>query len=160
MQVGQLALLLLIDCVAQAHDTGVIHAEIGLGAAKRALKRLRKGFVIATLAALAACGGRAIEDSGSGGPEPSVPVGGGAGGGSTGKSNPNDPFPSEKLGTCKPGFERDQYPTRPCRWITEAGVCFDDTASACACICPRDRKSLCVHGFDDGPNSAELIYCL
>jgi len=122
-------------------------------------QRWRIGLSLLGSVGLLACGGRVIDDE--------IPVGGGAKAGkpaptstATGTTaQPGTKLPSHELGQCVPGFDREQNPTLPCRWRTEAGICFDDTDAACACICPRDRDSVCAHGFDRGPDSASLVYC-
>ncbi|MEI9941609.1 MAG: hypothetical protein WDO69_30710 [Pseudomonadota bacterium] len=124
------------------------------------MTRPRLGVSVLALAGLFACGARAIEDPDSGSAESSKPASSSDDKGAAGKSNSSDPLPSTALGTCKPGFDRAQNPTRPCHWLTESGICFDDTDNACACICPQQGDSVCAHGFDDGANSATFIYCL
>ncbi|MEI9953745.1 MAG: hypothetical protein WDO74_33395 [Pseudomonadota bacterium] len=123
------------------------------------MKRARLGLSVLGLAGVLACGGRAIEEPGSGGSEPTSPAPTSTAKGGPDKSSSSDPLPSQALGACKPGFDRAQNPTRACHWLTESGICFDDTDSACGCICPANRNSVCAHGFDDGPNSATFIYC-
>jgi len=125
------------------------------------MTRLLLGLSWVGLLTPAACGGRVIEQrdaggSDSGAPVATIPVGSAGTGGKTGASNP---FPSHELGVCTPGFDHAQNSTRPCHWLTESGKCFDDINGACACICPRDRDSVCSSGFDDGPNSATLVHC-
>lgn len=113
------------------------------------------GFV----ALLVGCGGRVIDDSGSAeqfSPSDFLPAGSG---GKPGKSHASTSLPSETLGECVPGFLRAEHPELPCRWLTESGMCFEETNAACACICPIDRKSVCAHGFDGGPNDAKLVVC-
>ena len=115
-----------------------------------------------TLATLAACGGRAVEEPSSGGSGPNAPVtsdpkpSGGAGRSSSASS----PLPTHDLGDCTPGFSRIDNPSRPCNWLTKNGSCFDEKEAACSCICPTDGSSVCFSGFDDGPGSATLVQCL
>jgi len=127
------------------------------------MKRFRLRLLATGLVALlVSCGGRVIDDSGTGEFSPSdfLPSGSAAGRpGKAGSSRPSKPFPTMKLGDCVPGFLRAEHPERPCRWLTESGMCFEDTNAACACICPLDRDSFCAHGFDGGPNDAKLILC-
>ena len=113
-------------------------------------------------ALLVGCGGRVIDDSGS--DDLAAAFGGrNAGkGGSGNTSRPGDsskPLPTEQLGDCVPGFLRAEHPEKPCRWLTESGMCFDETTAACACICPTGRVSVCAHGFESGPNDAKPIFC-
>jgi hypothetical protein len=108
---------------------------------------------------LTACGGRAIEQPGSGGEGPSTPAPASTGNGSAGKSNSPSSFPSHALATCTPGFVRAEHFERPCHWLTESGQCFDELNAACACVCPRDRDSVCWSDFDDGPDSATFVGC-
>jgi len=116
------------------------------------------------LLGVVACGGRTIEEPGSGGVDtsPSDPTATDAGSTSSGKGgNTSKPgsLPTTQLGQCHPGFERAKDPTRPCRFRTESGMCFDTSDAACACICPMQGESVCAHGFDDGPYSATLVVC-
>jgi hypothetical protein len=113
-------------------------------------------------ALLVGCGGRVIDDSGAAEFSPSdfLPSGSAAGSaGKSGTSNPSKPLPTKQLGDCIPGFLRAEHPELPCRWLTEAGMCFEETDAACACICPVDHESVCAHGFDGGPNDAKLVVC-
>ncbi len=129
------------------------------------MKHLQSGAWLLGLAGLIACGGRAIEDPGTGGSEPSEPAPAGTAEGSAGKpgkpgsSNPTGSLPSHALGECKPGFSHAEQPGRACHWLTETGLCFDDIDGACSCICPSNRDSVCFSGFDDGPNSATPVFC-
>ena len=113
------------------------------------------GFSMLGLAGVMGCGGRAIEQPGTGGSDPSPP----ASTAGPSQSDPSGSFPSHELGACTPGFRRSDNPDRACHWLTEAGECFDDIDGACACVCPRDRKSVCSSDFDDGPSSATLVFC-
>jgi hypothetical protein len=129
------------------------------------MKRFLLGLgVMGVVALLSGCGGRVIDDSGSDSFSPSgfLPSGSAAGGrgGKSGTNNrPTTGLPTEQLGECVPGFLRAEHPERPCRWLTEGGMCFEETDAACACICPTDRQSVCAHGFDGGPNDAKAIFC-
>jgi hypothetical protein len=122
------------------------------------MKRLLLGLSILGFAGLFGCGGRAIDDSGSSDLGPGTPAA--DAGGRAGESSTSGPLPSHDLGVCEPGFDRVQNPTRPCRWLTDSGMCFDDSERACACICPTNKQSVCVHGFDDRPNAATPIFCI
>jgi len=124
------------------------------------MMRVQLGLSILGFFGLLACGGRTIDESGSGDPEPSAPAPTSTANGGAGKTSSADPFPSQKLGVCKPGFDRARNPARACHWLTDSGICFETTESACACICPTDKDSVCAHGFDGGPSSAVPIYCL
>ena len=126
------------------------------------MKRLWRGISLLTIIGLVACGGRAIEDPGTGGSDPSKPAPAGTTRGSAGKpgwSDPHGSLPSHELGVCRPGFSHAEQPSRACHWLSEAGLCFDDIDGACACICPKTADSVCFSGFDDGPNSATPVYC-
>ena len=115
------------------------------------------------ISVFAACGGRVIEDPGSGGSgSDDLPSSGAAQTGTAGSPSArgsSDPLPSRPLGDCTPGFPRAQSPARPCNWLTEDGICFDDKDVACNCICPTDHDSQCISGFG-GPGSATLVQCL
>lgn len=109
------------------------------------------------LCALVACGGRVVEapPDGSGSnidEEPSVTPSGGK------SSTGSDGFPMHALPECKPGFPRSDS-TRSCDWVSASGSCFATKTEACACTCPRDRDSVCVSGFFDGPGSATKVAC-
>ncbi len=127
------------------------------------MKRLGAGFLVSGVLGLVACGGRVIAEPGSGGVETPVPTTGGANGSAGGSGTTNHgkvgSLPTTQLGQCSPGFSRSENPTRSCHWLTEDGMCFDDSNAACACICPTQGDSICSHGFDDGPNSATLVFC-
>jgi hypothetical protein len=128
------------------------------------MRRLSWMFSVLGLVALAGCGGRVIDDVGSGDSVPSSPVPSSTS--TSGKNNgkpkagSSSSLPSHDLGSCTPGFLRIENPDRPCHWLSETGMCFDDSEGACACLCPTDHDSVCAHGFDQGPNSATFIYCL
>jgi hypothetical protein len=89
---------------------------------------IRGVFLIAILA-LGGCGGK-TERGGEG----VLLTEGGSGSGGP---------PITPLGACELGFVWENDPSRPCPWIAE-GRCYDTKEEACACICPRDRKSFCV----------------
>jgi hypothetical protein len=111
---------------------------------------------------LVACGGRVLDDRGSDGSDtsqPAAPASAGSGGKSSGDSGTTVRLPTQELGQCRPGFSRAQNPALPCHWVTEAGMCFEESDAACDCVCPKDRDSVCAHGFDRGPNSATLVVC-
>ena len=125
------------------------------------MKRVLLGLSVLELLGVVACGGRVIEQPGSGGSEPSQPAPTNTAGsaGKAGSPDAANPFPGKELGQCMPGFDRAQNPTRACRWLTESGLCFEDSEAACDCVCPTDHDSVCAHGFDRGPNSATLVVC-
>jgi hypothetical protein len=123
------------------------------------MKRLRLGFLGLGLAGLMACGGRVIEQPGAGGADSGGPAPSGTAAASAGKSSSSGSLPTHNLGTCTPGFSRAENPGRPCHWLLESGLCFDDIDGACACVCPRSKDSVCFSTFDHGPSSATLVYC-
>ena len=120
-------------------------------------------WALGLASALLGCGGRTIEgsggDGGSGASDPAPTQSASGHAGKTGSDGSSMDLPMTPLGACKPGFDRLEHPERPCRWLTETGMCFDDTQAACNCICPTDHDSVCVHGFDKGPNAATPIVC-
>jgi hypothetical protein len=61
------------------------------------------------------------------------------------------------LGACMPGFDRYENLDRPCNWLADA-LCYDTKDQACACICPRDKESLCLSGLP-APGSATRVTC-
>jgi hypothetical protein len=152
-------LLLLIDRARPAHGYDVKDLATALRTVGKTAQRLQIGLSMLGVAGLLACGGRAIvdQDPVGGGAGPSKPAPTSTGKGST--TRPGTTLPSHELAECVVGFDHEQNPTLPCRWLTEFGMCFDDTEAACACICPRDRDSVCSHGFDRGPDAASLVYC-
>jgi len=105
---------------------------------------------------IAACGGRA-EEPGPDVSEVSTPAPSGASAGAS--AGPGSALPMHDLGTCLPGFEHDKQPQRACNWVDIEGLCFDTQNAACACICPRDRDSLCWTGFPQGVGSATRVHC-
>jgi hypothetical protein len=126
------------------------------------MKQSGAGFLLLGLLGLLACGGRVIEDPGSDGtgtPVPTTTPTGSAGKSGASKSDPSGALPTKELGECMPGFKRDDDPGRPCRWITESGMCFDKSDDACACVCPKQGSSVCAHGFDKGADGAVLVVC-
>jgi len=126
------------------------------------MKRLRV-WVLGLGLTLVGCGGRTIESSGGdGGSTSSDPPAKETASGHAGKSGSSGfsmDLPTTLLGECKPGFDRVEHPERLCHWVTETGMCFDDSQAACNCICPIDRDSVCVRAFDGGPGSAALVVC-
>ena len=144
-------------------DLRVSHLARGLLAkAEKKMKRLLLGFLWIGSLGSVACGGRVIEQPGddddSSAPAP-TPTSASGSAGAPAKPGTGTPFPTQDLGLCEQGFDRARNPSRPCHWLTKSGQCFDDKDRACACICPQDGESLCVSGFDDGPNSATLVRC-
>jgi hypothetical protein len=117
-----------------------------------------------TIATLAACGGRAVDEPSSGNSGPSAPASSdparAPSGGAGRAGSPSSPLPTHDLGDCTPGFSRVDNPNRPCNWLVKGGSCFDEKEAACACICPTSGNSVCFSGFDDGPGSATLVQCL
>jgi len=122
------------------------------------MRRLGLWLLTLGLAGLIGCGGRSVEDPGSGGSETDPPPADTATG-SPGKAGSMSSLPKHDLGNCTPGFNRAEDPDRACHWLTEAGQCFKDVNDACACICPADRDSVCFSAFDGGPYSATRVYC-
>lgn len=62
---------------------------------------------------------------------------------------------SQPLGAC----EKGKLPqSGPCDWLAE-GRCYATKDEACDCICPRDRETLCLSGFWDGPDSQTRVHC-
>jgi hypothetical protein len=114
------------------------------------------------LATFFACGGRAVEQPGTGGAAPTEPsTDDSASAAAAGRSSaPSSSLPTQDLGDCTPGFSRAENPSRPCNWLSKAGSCFDKKEAACACICPTTGDSVCFSGFDGGPGSATLVQCL
>lgn len=112
------------------------------------------------LIALSGCGGRVVEQPGSGGSGPSEPSTQEPPAAAGRSASPPSSLPTHDLGACTPGFTRADNPNRPCHWLTKAGACFDEKEAACACICPLSGNSVCFSGFDAGPSSATLVQCL
>ena len=66
---------------------------------------------------------------------------------------------TQKLGSCKKGFDPLEQPDQPCNWLGDDGLCYDDRQAACNCVCPKDCSSLCLSGFYDGEGSRTDVYC-
>jgi len=63
------------------------------------------------------------------------------------------------LPECVAGFRQRDKPDKPCNCLVE-GVCFDDKAQACACICPRTGKqNACVSEHECEENSRTKVSC-
>jgi len=112
-------------------------------------------WFLVSAAAFLACGGRS-ETS----PDPSestgsdAPNGGDDDDGTTGQNmGPNGDLP---LGECVEGwpiYEGD------CPWEGSDHLCYATKEDACACLCPRDRRSTCVSGLPGGPDSHVAVSC-
>lgn len=46
-----------------------------------------------------------------------------------------------------------------CPWEGSDHLCYATKADACACLCPRDRRSTCVSGLPGGPDSHTAVSC-
>src|SRR5687767_4249886 len=94
-----------------------------------------------------ACGGKTEEggdgnyDGGAAGASGGGPAGGSSGSGSGrgggGSGGPITPLEECKMGTPPPSNFDD-----PCAWLAK-NLCYETKEAACACICPRDKKSTC-----------------
>ncbi|HEU5073605.1 MAG TPA: hypothetical protein VFU02_05520, partial [Polyangiaceae bacterium] len=60
------------------------------------------------------------------------------------------------LGECPEGwpvYEGD------CPWLGSNHLCYATKAEACACLCPRDRRSTCVSGLPGGSDAQTDVSC-
>ena len=63
------------------------------------------------------------------------------------------------LPACVAGFRQSDKPDKPCNCLVQ-GVCFDDKAQACACICPRTGKqNVCVSEQECEEGSRTKVRC-
>lgn len=67
-----------------------------------------------------------------------------------------DPNADTELGECVLGYPETF--SQPCAWVGERR-CYDTRQMACNCICPRDRDSQCVSGFEVGPDGHTWVAC-
>ena len=117
------------------------------------MARARVGALVATVAALCgavACGGqteRTNDESDAGT----------AAGGSSSTPTPGGPI--TPLGECKKGPPASNTDfEQPCAWLADK-LCYDTKEAACACICPRDRRSTCVSSLPGGPMDRVPVDC-
>ena len=97
---------------------------------------------------MAACGGRSERQEGS--------DDGGAVHGDDdveGGDKPNDddndvPGDDVALPNCELGPRDEGQSGEDCLWLAK-GRCYADKLEACACVCPRDRESICSSDFDN-----------
>jgi hypothetical protein len=98
---------------------------------------------------VAACGGRSERQEGS--------DDGGAVHGDDdveGGDKPNDdddndvPGDDVALPSCELGPRDEGQSGEDCLWLAK-GRCYADKLEACACVCPRDRESICSSDFDN-----------
>ncbi len=89
-------------------------------------------------------------------PEPAAP------GGTSHPSSDGVPFSfgeGARLPECVAGFRQRDKPDKPCNCLVQ-GVCFDDKAQACACICPRTgEQNLCVSDQECEEGSRTKVRC-
>lgn len=62
------------------------------------------------------------------------------------------------LGACELGPLASDNPNEPCAWLVN-NRCYATRDMACNCACPRDGNSLCLSGFDGGPNGYVPVTC-
>jgi len=103
------------------------------------------------LAILPACGGN-VEGGGSPDSDPvsdpAAPDDSGSG---------NVPIEGDTaLGDCTLGPRVSRL--EACAWVA-AERCYATREMACNCVCPRERDSQCVSGFDDGPDGRVAVSC-
>lgn len=61
-----------------------------------------------------------------------------------------------ELGECRLGTPEGASET--CPWLADRR-CYTEREMACNCVCPRSRDSLCLSGFDAGPQGRVLVTC-
>jgi hypothetical protein len=114
-----------------------------------------RGFgvlLVMTAASLVACGGH-VQGGGSEN-DPSSPQTAGSKGSQPGF----DPTTDAQLGNCKMGPPETFDENGKCAWVAD-GRCYQDRAMACNCVCPRSKDSVCLSGFDGGPNGHVSVSC-
>ena len=62
------------------------------------------------------------------------------------------------LGDCKLGALEYKDYDAPCAWVAE-GRCYAEREMACNCSCPRSGTSLCISGFEGGPEGHVGVSC-
>jgi hypothetical protein len=112
-----------------------------------------------------ACGGQTETGDGDGDNEGGTAgASGGSGGGASGSGasgrggSGSSGGPTTPLGECKMGTRVPTDPEQPCAWVGN-NLCYDTKEAACACICPRDRKSTCISSLPGGPTDRVLVDC-
>ena len=81
---------------------------------------------------------------------------GGSGGSSGSGGRSGD---TSTLGPCKRGFMPGAAGRGTCDWLGSDGLCYGSREGACACVCPRDRDSVCQSGFFNGPDGRTPVNC-
>lgn len=102
-------------------------------------------------ASCVACGGRSVTDPSEPG-ESQAPRGSDASTSTTGRDLDGE----LDLGECTKGwapFEGE------CPWLGSDDLCYATKADACACLCPRDKRSTCVSGLPGGPDAQTAVSC-
>ena len=121
--------------------------------------RTRGAALIVAAAALwgaAACGGQTDRTGESEGPIDGSGSGGASGGGGNGSAG----GPTTPLGECKKGVPATNDPEQLCPWVGfKDKLCYDTKELACACACPRDKRSTCISSLPGGPTDRVPVEC-
>jgi hypothetical protein len=90
-------------------------------------------------------------------PEPPMkpPPNSGSSGGGAGAQSGVD-LPSFELPECKPGARPNTVDE--CIYMAE-GLCYEDVASACACVCPTAQETFCFEGLFLNVWNAVEVWC-
>src|SRR5687768_14244897 len=124
---------------------------------------ITRGAVLVIAAAVwgaIACGGQTETGDGDGDNEGGTAgaPGGGSGGGSSGRGGGGSGGPTTPLDECKMGTPPPSSFDEPCAWVGK-NLCYETKEAACACICPRDRKSTCISSLPGGPTDRIAVDC-
>lgn len=63
-----------------------------------------------------------------------------------------------ELGPCTLGPSVYETNGAPCMWLAD-NRCYAERSMACNCVCPRERNSQCMSGFEAGPEGRVEVYC-
>lgn len=75
---------------------------------------------------------------------------------SSGKDNFGDA--DTELGPCTLGPLVYETDGAACAWLAD-NRCYAERSMACNCVCPRERNSQCMSGFEAGPDGRVEVYC-
>jgi hypothetical protein len=108
---------------------------------------------------LVGCGGRVVQEDGSGSPAHAAD-GGAASSTKSGQGASSSEYDGTvELPECELGYKQSAPPKNaaPCTFLV-AGRCYDTKVKACACACPTRTGTTCASGFPD-PSVPTLVTC-